>query len=637
MRVLNPGVTPYRVSPLILINCRPLRKVTKMKRKILKHLLYAGTIGLMSILPNLSFGQNNHVPPYKTKIENGIVTFATKEEGEKAMKAEREELKIFLSQLKTAAAELPANMNHPMFWNYFVGAHNTDFATDKNFYGSGDVDGNGIINIQDYNSTITGTNPFNDGTYRGDADLDGVSGTAADKQIILEYIQGTRTQINMWELETKAEQRIHLTKALAIDPTNLIKYHSNDENDTGWLCYNFTNQLFINFNGVYDITNSIFGQNNGTNLQYDLSHNGIFRIPLRNLGTIGGYPTQKVEHEINFVYNSDKGNENVKNLDMKIKIEPQSDEIFYGNSNFSMDPNEYAKEKWYGYYKNMYVGWKYGTFDLYSYTLSNGLSTLIENGVDSYIAQAWNPFDKTGVEGKIVSFPADKNLENVSGIEDVVADYIATEKPSDLLYYNETQVKKTSSSNQAASGAGKYNFDVDILWELTAGAYNPQNTPAAMHNQKIKVRDTQPPVYNSVSKTFTDASGSPVTIITSKDTTNKSCDGLVGTARELKKGVDATGNQSLEVLVSEANFDNRIMPVYVSSPANIDYIGNPNGANPLPSETGALPYGATQQVMLLCITLMKQLENPMEKKILKEHILELPQDLIVKDLEIQSK
>lgn len=158
--------------------------------------------------------------------------------------------------------------------NYFVPAFGPDFATNLNFYGSGDRDGD--IDIDDYNSPITGTDPFNDGTHRGDTDLDGVSATFADKQIILKYINGEITHINMWELETKEQQENHLEKALAIDPTDKIPYNPYG----GWLCYDFTNQLFINFRGVYDIASSGFAEDNGTNLQYDLSHNGMWRMPV---------------------------------------------------------------------------------------------------------------------------------------------------------------------------------------------------------------------------------------------------------------------------------------------------------------------------------------------------------------------
>lgn len=475
---------------------------------------------------------------------------------------------------------LPSNISHPMYGlNYFVPAHNPDFATDKNLYGSGDVNKDGIVNEADHTYSLTqpvSFAPFNDGTHRADINLNGQSFDSEDKIMLREKLDGIRTHLNMWELETKEEQENHLRKALAIDPTNKILGQAN------WICTNFSSQTFINFNGVYEINNSIFAENNNTTLQYDLSHNGIFRIPVRKLATRA---KNGVAHSINFVYISDKNNENVKDLNKKIKIEPQSDEMFYENDNFSMDPNEFANEMHYGYFNNFFDNTYAGIY-LCTYTLNNGQGTISNPNSTtlSMMPLSWNPFDDTGVEGKFVKYPADKSYEYSSEIENLVE----TGEVTDLLYPNETQIKKTSSNNKNSDPSKKeyYNFDVNVLYELTAGAYNPQNTPSALHNQKISVRDTEKPIYNSTTQTFSDSSGSPVVVTTRKDTTNQSCDGLVGKANEYKKGTDVSGN-FLEVLTQEENFDGRIMPVYVSSPGEVEYLGNPNESNPTPNETGA--------------------------------------------------
>ncbi len=515
------------------IKCCPLTKVTKMKRKRpskLKQILLTGAMVASSILPNLS--------------------------------------------AHAQSTNLPTNINHPMYGlNYFVPAHDVDFATNKNFYGSGDVDGNGKIDMQDYNSTITGTDPFNDGTHRGDTDLDGISGTFADKQIILEYIQGTRTHINIWELETKPEQENHLERALAIDPTNLIGPSS------GWECYDYSDQLAtINFNGVYDITNSIFNENNGTNLQFDLTHNGIFRIPARRLSTVS---TTGVPHQINFVYISDKDNENVKDLNKKRKIEPQNDVTFDVNNNVpSLNPNKYANETWYGYLNPSFFETTYTTLRLGEYNLNNGIATL----TDFYdqIPQSFNPFNDNGVEGKTITYPASRTLEYTPNVLNEAAQIIEDSEVTGILYTDYTDVSRTTTNNQDPNpnNPGYYNFKIGNTDHAKAGKYEDEGY------WEISIADTQPPIYNQTSKTFSDASGSPVTVTLRKDTTNRSCDGLVGKAREFKKGTDASGN-ALEVLTSENPFDNRIMPTYSSAPADVEYVGNPNDANPTPDLTGA--------------------------------------------------
>ena len=74
--------------------------------------------------------------------------------------------------------------------NGYVSAYDTNYQTNTDWYGSGDIDGDGAITWDDYFSTVSGTDPFNDGTYRGDVNLDGVTESSEfsqDKQIIYEY------------------------------------------------------------------------------------------------------------------------------------------------------------------------------------------------------------------------------------------------------------------------------------------------------------------------------------------------------------------------------------------------------------------------------------------------------------------
>lgn len=63
-------------------------------------------------------------------------------------------------------------------------------------------------------------------------------------------------------METATQKIEHSKKTLAIDPTNKISAYD-------WLCYNYSGQLIIDFNGVYDIKNSNLAKDNGTSVQYD--------------------------------------------------------------------------------------------------------------------------------------------------------------------------------------------------------------------------------------------------------------------------------------------------------------------------------------------------------------------------------
>lgn len=401
--------------------------------------------------------------------------------------------------------ELPSNPQHPMYGlNLYVPAYDINYATNTDWYGSGDVNGDGIIDMADYNSSISGTNPFNDGTHRGDTDLNGISGKPADKAIILEYINGTRTHINMWELETIAEKRNHLAKAIAIDKTDEINGLS-----AKWLCGNYSAQTFINFNGVYDIENTIFAQDNGTNLQHDISHNGIFRIPLRNVSTWTG---SGVAHAINNVYLGSPENQDATAFENRIYIEPQTDDIV-APGNYSLNQNAY--EKIYSYYYHNFFGWLYSGRDLIDYNITKNPPEMRFR--DPSLVISWNPFQD-------IEYPVDQNHEYFPGIED----NYATLSGELVGKYPGTKVNKTLTSGQINDGTiNQVNYDVNVLWNLIAGAYNSQNTSNATKNQILKIRDTTPPIETSFpadttvgknevqnairTPTYSDNSGLPIT------------------------------------------------------------------------------------------------------------------------------
>ena len=544
-----------------------------MEKKTLKKILLTGALGLLTFFPNLSNGNANiassQIPQSMSQFydfnENGMVkTFKNKKEGEKKIKEHKERMNSSFSNLKTPPPEGFADFS----LNYFLPGWKSTL-TDKNWYGSGDMDGDNDIDEDDYTYSLTqpvSFDPFHDGTHRADLNMNGQSYDSEDIQILWEFIQGERTHINVWELETAAEQESHFRKALAIDPTNLI-----NANVTNWLCYNYTSQLFINFNGSYDITNSDFARDNGTQLQYDLSHNGIFRIPLKFTST---YTGSGVPHEINVAYISRIGNENVRDFYYKIYVEPQTDEI-QSLGDFSL--NRFAKEFWYGFYENIYDGWKYGSVNLGESDLSSGQAIDITPQIN--LVESFNALAGT-------TFLPNKTLQYYPGIEEDLAGMVQTELPLDIPYPDYTFIERSSSHNQETEGARKYNFEFKIETYLRLGKFESNTSLGGINVQTISVEDTEPPTYNPTSKTWSDASGSPVIVYTKKDTINQSCDGLVGLERVLETGTDVSQNSKEEV-TSENPYDIRVMPTYVSSPSSIEYIGNPNGPNPTPSETGA--------------------------------------------------
>ncbi|RLD40480.1 MAG: hypothetical protein DRI89_11905 [Bacteroidetes bacterium] len=363
--------------------------------------------------------------------------------------------------------DLPSDPQHPMYGlNLYIPAWDEDYETNLNWYGSGDIDGNDTINMADYTSTVTSTDPFNDGNHRGDTDLDG-DVDAADKAIIMNYINGGITHINKWELESETEKTNHLENALAIDPTSEIAAGSS-----GWLCGNYSNQTFINFNGVYDINNSIFANGNGTNLQYDLAHNGIFRIPIRKVNT---KILPDIGHIINNVYLGDPNNQDATEFGNKIYFEPQSD-VTQEPGDYSL--NDYAEEKWYGYYEDENWGWQHGWRSLIQYDLD--ATPIVGSNIHPDLVTSWTPFDQvTYPNDSLHEFPGDTSVA-VNG------------EPGNL--YTGTVYSHSDVSTQTNdTTCTDVTYNVTRSWEGVAGAYDGSNTPLADHDQIIDVEDTTPP------------------------------------------------------------------------------------------------------------------------------------------------
>lgn len=499
----------------------------KISNSIYSMMLVVGLSGMVSPLikstaaelgcrPQLGTTSRDSSKYYDLQEDGKVRTFESKEEGERKIKENEDRIAKYSSNLKTTSTELPDYIKHPMYGlNYFVPASGSDFATNLNFYGSGDFNKDNKINEEDYTYSLTqpvSFDPSNDGTHRGDTDLNGEANTPNDRRLLREKLDGARTHLNIWELETQSEQENHLEKALAIDPTNLVNAYA-----TNWKCTNFTSQLSINFNGTYDITNSPY-VNNGTSLSYDLSHNGIFRIPIRKLST---KTKNGIAHEINFVYISDKGNENVKDLNMKIKIEPQTDETFYLNNNFSMDPNEYADEKWFGYLNPSFFGVTYGVIRLHEYTLNNGVATITFSGgtLADKIAQSFNPFDDNGVEGMNLTFPSFQTLEYNSNflVDALLA--IENSETTGILYPNHTQITRTIINGQDPDPNKPEHYDFELLVDYKAKAGKHEKE----ERKYIFISDTEAPVRNPVTGEITDNSEGPIEALETIVVSNNVC------------------------------------------------------------------------------------------------------------------
>lgn len=193
-----------------------------------------------------------------------------------------------------------------------------------NWYGSGDVNNDNIVNSQD----LTRLNEIIAGTYsnpgdtrlmdRADVNGDGVV-DSQDAQLLLNKLNGSIPYLpGEWnKLQTRAEREDWLKKMLVIDKTDEIAWSPSFD------CTKFSFQTMINFHGSVNPTDISRIQEFYT---FDLSNNGRFNIPMYGLQLVAynlnGEPINA--HSINAVFIGDG-----ITWDDLIRIEPQDDSINY--------------------------------------------------------------------------------------------------------------------------------------------------------------------------------------------------------------------------------------------------------------------------------------------------------------------
>ncbi|MDO8622620.1 MAG: T9SS type A sorting domain-containing protein [archaeon] len=168
------------------------------------------------------------------------------------------------------------------------------------YYGSGDVNKDRIVNLQDYELISQGT--YND---QSDINGDGIQ-TNEDLTTLNDFLTGRKPYLpSDWnKLKTKEERIDWLTKMFAIDKTNEIRYIIGK-----WECDEFTNQTYINFSGH---------ENTNISSKYSKQNNGRFNIPLYHARIKG---ENDFEHSVNAVLVGD----NPLDFNDWYFIEPQDD------------------------------------------------------------------------------------------------------------------------------------------------------------------------------------------------------------------------------------------------------------------------------------------------------------------------
>ncbi len=134
------------------------------------------------------------------------------------------------------------------------------------WYGSGDVNNDEVINQADLDAMNSMSNDRSDG--------DGNSSTSNDKAVLHDYLNSGRNYLpGHWNsLTTKVERVDWLEKMIQI-----ADVHSHDV--SGWFCRNFIHQLEIDFYGISNIAQFIQEQKNGGEITYDKTNNAKLIFP----------------------------------------------------------------------------------------------------------------------------------------------------------------------------------------------------------------------------------------------------------------------------------------------------------------------------------------------------------------------
>ena len=190
----------------------------------------------------------------------------------------------------------------------FVDVFSQPNDTNLIWYGSGDVDSNNVLNLNDYNAMDSISNDMSD------IDGDGTPSTQNDKDILSQYLNNNLNFLpSNFVRSDSTQKRDWLTKMLAIDKTNAIPYQQ------GFTCGNFANRLHYQFHG--GDPNEFKDSTNSTDIWdgFKLNYVGRFNIPIYE-GRLRGPPG----HSIDGIY---IGQDDPTEYHYLL-IEPQRDKIF---------------------------------------------------------------------------------------------------------------------------------------------------------------------------------------------------------------------------------------------------------------------------------------------------------------------
>ncbi|MGL1936192.1 MAG: dockerin type I domain-containing protein [Fibrobacterales bacterium] len=140
-----------------------------------------------------------------------------------------------------------------------------------NYYGSGDVNNDGVVDFDDVTEIDNILNEMSDVNFRADVDANGVV-DAIDAEMIYNVVNSNSILPGWWNtLETREERLDWLNRMLTIDKTDSLKWNSYFD------CVNFSDQLYFNATGYRKgLNGSEYG-----------GGQTLYNIPMYRVGMLG--------------------------------------------------------------------------------------------------------------------------------------------------------------------------------------------------------------------------------------------------------------------------------------------------------------------------------------------------------------
>lgn len=347
------------------------------------------------------------------------------------------------------------------------------------YYGSGDVTGNDTIDYRDLDAINSGI--LNN---EGDINGNGTKGDSEDKQILSEYINGTRTHLpSDWDVLTPTEKKDWALKVY----NNVLRPSYQTSSMPGWTCSTYARQALMENFGVINVeeydTNYLVSEPELKNKE----NVGKFNLPIY---LVDEKMLNESAHMINAFFIGENLNFKVgENYDISnfLFIDGATGTEVTPGTTYMSNTNNNLSIKWEGYYHNEYMGNIFAQRRVLEFNLNNSVLTCTY--VNSKLTTQLNKIKPKFTKKTEVVVPYDEFKEK--GLEVIVSENLPNDVHDD--YDLSPTTEHTYVSGKTNSGnCTDFTFDIDVNFKAK-NRYNKEES----NSYKIKVKDEVKPTFTS--------------------------------------------------------------------------------------------------------------------------------------------